>query len=262
VKIALILLVCLPLPLLAQTFTLSPFQNGLLNVNGIDTLGPNTPRTGITNNDMGHLVSQVRSVSEGELIVRYTGLPDDSLWPAGMRINRVIYIFDTYGDWQTFTVNEYQAGQPPPNGQQTWNSVPGPSVKTPVSVLPIGLGFDNGIHPHLVSVNGAGQGQFWRDQLGFSFVTLVYSRAQTGVATRISVPTVRVVAYAYGDANFDGKVGFVDYLILAANYGLPGDWEQGDFSGDGLVGLEDFLLLALNYDQGPLGGGSPPPPEP
>ncbi len=51
-----------------------------------------------------------------------------------------------------------------------------------------------------------------------------------------------------GDANFDGAVGFTDFIIFQGHYGLPGDLQDGDFNGDGVVGFLDFIIL-----QGQLG---------
>ena len=55
-----------------------------------------------------------------------------------------------------------------------------------------------------------------------------------------------------GDTNLDGRVEFVDFPVLAGNFGRPVDsWAAGDFTGDGVVGFEDFLLLsdAFGYDR-------------
>lgn len=50
-----------------------------------------------------------------------------------------------------------------------------------------------------------------------------------------------------GDANLDGKVDFSDLLILAQNFGRPGDFTQGNFNGDFFVTFPDLLILAQNY---------------
>ena len=50
-----------------------------------------------------------------------------------------------------------------------------------------------------------------------------------------------------GDANLDGKVDYVDFLILKSNWGrTPAWWEQGDFNGDGVVDAKDLDLLVKN----------------
>ena len=50
-----------------------------------------------------------------------------------------------------------------------------------------------------------------------------------------------------GDANLDGGVDFDDFLLLAANFGLPGTWSTGDFDGDGTIQFADFLSLADSF---------------
>ena len=50
-----------------------------------------------------------------------------------------------------------------------------------------------------------------------------------------------------GDIDRDGTVGFSDFLILSANFGLAGTLEQGDIDDNGLVEFADFLLLSGNF---------------
>jgi hypothetical protein len=62
---------------------------------------------------------------------------------------------------------------------------------------------------------------------------------------------------APGDANLDGHVNGLDYLIWAANFGddpsddPPGSPENGDFNDDGVVNGLDYLLWAGNFGMGP-----------
>src|SRR5262249_24365148 len=58
-----------------------------------------------------------------------------------------------------------------------------------------------------------------------------------------------------GDANLDGKVDFLDFLILQNNYALNGGFAQGNFNGnvDATVHFLDFLILQNNYA---LSGGT------
>ena len=57
-----------------------------------------------------------------------------------------------------------------------------------------------------------------------------------------------IVESRLGDANFDGRVDFMDFLALANNFGnQDAVWNEGDFDGDGTVGFTDFLLLAENF---------------
>ena len=58
----------------------------------------------------------------------------------------------------------------------------------------------------------------------------------------------RTIVATAGDANFDGKVEFSDFLALSENFGQPGGWQQGDFDLDGTVDFPDFLALAANYE--------------
>ena len=75
-----------------------------------------------------------------------------------------------------------------------------------------------------------------------------------------------VAALQVGDANFDGRVGFDDLLILAQHYGQAGSWVDGDFNADGVVNFSDLLLLAQNYGQSLTSTAAPaavsPVPEP
>jgi len=50
-----------------------------------------------------------------------------------------------------------------------------------------------------------------------------------------------------GDIDGDGTVAFADFLILAHNFGMPGNACQGDVSGDAKIDFDDFLLLADNF---------------
>lgn len=49
------------------------------------------------------------------------------------------------------------------------------------------------------------------------------------------------------DANFDGSVGFDDFLILSNHFGATGGWQQADFTCDGMVAFDDFLLLSSSF---------------
>ena len=51
-----------------------------------------------------------------------------------------------------------------------------------------------------------------------------------------------------GDTNLDGRIDFVDFLALSANFGQDDrDWTTGDFDADGSVGFTDFLALSENF---------------
>ena len=54
-----------------------------------------------------------------------------------------------------------------------------------------------------------------------------------------------------GDADSDGSVSFVDFLVVANNFGsttAAGD-QDGDFTRDGFVDFADFLLLSFNFGE-------------
>ncbi len=57
-----------------------------------------------------------------------------------------------------------------------------------------------------------------------------------------------VRAAIHGDANLDDEVGFDDFLILSANFGLQDtNWTSGDFNADNTSSFADFLLLSENF---------------
>ncbi len=54
-----------------------------------------------------------------------------------------------------------------------------------------------------------------------------------------------------GDANYDGKVNFSDYLVLSQNFGKTNAaWEEGDFTKDLVVNFSDYLILSANFGTG------------
>ena len=51
-----------------------------------------------------------------------------------------------------------------------------------------------------------------------------------------------------GDADFDGRVLFADFVTMADSFGQDGRrWSQGDFNADGVVHFADFVVLADNF---------------
>ena len=51
-----------------------------------------------------------------------------------------------------------------------------------------------------------------------------------------------------GDTNLDGKIDFVDFLALSANFGEEDKtWAEGNFGIDTLVNFDDFLVLSENF---------------
>lgn len=52
-----------------------------------------------------------------------------------------------------------------------------------------------------------------------------------------------------GDIDGNGEVAFADFLILSANFGMPGGPGEGDIDGNGTVEFADFLTLSSNFGQ-------------
>ncbi|MEZ6072272.1 MAG: SBBP repeat-containing protein [Pirellulales bacterium] len=69
-----------------------------------------------------------------------------------------------------------------------------------------------------------------------------------------------------GDANGDGKVNGLDYLVWAENFDdnpaddPPGSPANGDFNDDGRVDGLDYLVWAENFEAGPNDGATVPEP--
>ena len=75
---------------------------------------------------------------------------------------------------------------------------------------------------------------------------------QTNVFDGASVPANGVIVnYTYyGDANFDGRVTFDDYVRIDTgfNTGLTG-WSNGDFNASGSVNFDDYVLIDIAFNQ-------------
>ena len=59
----------------------------------------------------------------------------------------------------------------------------------------------------------------------------------------------------YGDANFDGRVTFDDYVRIDTGFAQhQAGWSNGDFNGDGAVNFDDYVLIdsAFNTQGSPL----------
>lgn len=64
-----------------------------------------------------------------------------------------------------------------------------------------------------------------------------------------------------GDADFNGKVEFADFLILSGTFGNADlDWTDGDFDADGMVAFGDFLILSGNFGKGEVAAAAVPEP--
>ena len=57
--------------------------------------------------------------------------------------------------------------------------------------------------------------------------------------------TAVLVKYTYyGDADFNGKVNFDDYVRTDAGFGnRRTGWTNGDFDGNGAVNFDDYVLI-------------------
>lgn len=68
--------------------------------------------------------------------------------------------------------------------------------------------------------------------------------------SKLGTPSVTVGTDRPGDANKDGKVDDLDYLIWATNYGVSGTgatWAKGNFNADTVIDDLDYLIWAKNY---------------
>lgn len=78
--------------------------------------------------------------------------------------------------------------------------------------------------------------------------TLGLADSADRVVMGVPANTILVTYALIGDANLDGKVGFLDLVILARNYNRTNaNWDQGDFNFDGAVDFGDLVTLARNY---------------
>ena len=53
--------------------------------------------------------------------------------------------------------------------------------------------------------------------------------------------------FSKGDANQDGKINILDFVILMANWGKTGSGNAADFNSDGIVDIQDFVILMANW---------------
>ena len=56
-----------------------------------------------------------------------------------------------------------------------------------------------------------------------------------------------ILGTAYGDANLDKKVDFLDFSALSSNFQGTGGWADGNFNCDTLVDFLDFSTLSSNF---------------
>jgi hypothetical protein len=61
------------------------------------------------------------------------------------------------------------------------------------------------------------------------------------------------------DIDFDGGVGFSDFLTLSRNFGSEGNYSDGDIACDGVVSFTDFLTLAAEFGSTAAAASVPEP---
>jgi T5SS/PEP-CTERM-associated repeat protein len=87
--------------------------------------------------------------------------------------------------------------------------------------------------------------------LGYAEAGAVLAGAPAFLGEPVDGTAVLVRYTAFGDANLDARVDFLDLVRLAQNYntfGGNGVWSDGDFNYDGNVDFNDLVKLAQNYN--------------
>ncbi len=75
-----------------------------------------------------------------------------------------------------------------------------------------------------------------------------FDLSRDGLVDRDDVGTFLILANRInGDADFNGHVQFLDFAILAKNFGGVAKWSTGDFDTNGHVQFPDFAILAGNF---------------
>jgi len=78
---------------------------------------------------------------------------------------------------------------------------------------------------------------------------------QSALDVRISPLISWIDGQVRGDANGDGRIDDLDFLVWSSHYKLTGQTQAtGDFTGDGVVNGADYTLWADNYGYGTAGG--------
>jgi hypothetical protein len=73
-------------------------------------------------------------------------------------------------------------------------------------------------------------------------------------------PWLTVLNSLPADADFDGRVQFSDFVILADHFAAAGSYTQGDFDCDGHVQFSDFVVLADSFGASPAAARTVPEP--
>jgi hypothetical protein len=101
-----------------------------------------------------------------------------------------------------------------------------------------GSGGSTGIISSAVSVNPA---------YGIGYA----DAADNGNPAGLPAGQIKILYTLLGDANLDGAVNGIDFVILSANFNTSvTGWDEGDFNDDGKANGIDFTLLAANFNQG------------
>jgi hypothetical protein len=82
------------------------------------------------------------------------------------------------------------------------------------------------------------------DLLYLSFGNSDFDLTRDGITNQLDVDELvrGILRTQYGDANLDGRVDGLDYLIWNANKFTAGGWAKGDFNGDRLVDASDYII--------------------
>ncbi len=106
-----------------------------------------------------------------------------------------------------------------------------------------------------VNLNGAGAYSISHSLTGtfdvFAKKSHWLKRVATGVNLTPSSATVPLLSLINGDVNNDNFVGFDDFDLLSAAFGLslgdPGYVINADLNGDDFIGFDDFDILSANF---------------
>jgi hypothetical protein len=81
------------------------------------------------------------------------------------------------------------------------------------------------------------------------YKTIVNNSNATFAGEPIDQTAVLVKYTYYGDANFDGRVTFDDYVRIDTGFNARRTgWSNGDFNGDGTVNFDDYVLIDTAFN--------------
>ena len=77
----------------------------------------------------------------------------------------------------------------------------------------------------------------------------IYGNGATFAGQTIAGNAILVKYTYYGDANFDGRVTFDDYVRIDTGFNAHRTgWLNGDFNGDGVVNFDDYVLIDTSFN--------------